>query len=447
MAMQLHRGALAVLVAAAVLIGIWASLRAASAQDGFVCPPPSVRNGVYCVCPDGSLAGMSGCPMSVPRPPEQDEWPVKCGSYSCRAGAYCGSRNTCITIGDVDCGNGTACRGGQRCSRDGRHCLSQNDIECGSRICSHGATCGSGDQCLAKGDVDCGSGRSCPAGHTCRNGGISCVSPQELAQERKRRDELARKDLEQRRLKDTEQQRAATLKSQQNCTLSKIEAIARGQNPDATACGPGVTGQGTSSSTPQADRQWQEQLQALRRNAVTLHPEQRKFGDPPVVTSLPPAHCSTFSGAAGCPTADEVARATQARRDEQEKLEALQARAAQQDAARRQQEEEKRQEERKKEEAAAAERAKRTRVTQCTNVVESCGSKQFAMPDSTDGRPQMPGGWFNSIACEVCSQLVTTTCTQLPLINRWWCSPSSGPKACRTVNRPLDYVVPDASCM
>jgi hypothetical protein len=195
----------------------------------FQCPAGSSQNWTSgysydCRCPDGSLAGISGCAQSAgpPAPPPSicpsgysycgtsnmccgagsycskygctpigavdcgtgfcnpgqacrsdgrcmPAGDTECGDHSCSAGYHCGSRNSCIANGAADCGNGTSCSGGNKCSRDGKHCISQDTVDCGNHFCSAGFRCGSGNQCLASG-VDCGNGSHCDDGRCSFNG-------------------------------------------------------------------------------------------------------------------------------------------------------------------------------------------------------------------------------------------------------------------------------------
>jgi hypothetical protein len=120
-----------------------------------------------------------------------------CGDHSCSPGYYCGSRNSCLLDGSVDCGNGASCPSGNKCSRDGKHCIAQDAVDCGSHFCSPGMRCGSGNQCLVQGAVDCGGGRSCPSGKVCVSGGSECLTREELTQravdEKRQKDEAEAK--------------------------------------------------------------------------------------------------------------------------------------------------------------------------------------------------------------------------------------------------------------
>lgn len=112
-----------------------------------------------------------------------------CGAHICPAGYYCGSHNTCTKIGDDDCGNGSSCPSDNKCSRDGKHCIPKDAVDCGDHFCKEGYKCGSGEQCLVTDAVDCGKGNSCAAGYVCRKEG-GCATREQLAAEldAKRRD-------------------------------------------------------------------------------------------------------------------------------------------------------------------------------------------------------------------------------------------------------------------
>ena len=236
--------------------------RGASAQM-FQCPAGSVQNstGSYsfdCRCPDGSLAGLySGCPQSAgpPVPPPSicpagysycgvsnmccgagnycskygctpigavdcgtgfcnqgqactrdghcmPAGNTECGNHSCSSGYFCGSRDNCMANGVVDCGNGASCPAGNKCSRDGTHCISQDTVDCSSHFCSPGQKCGSNNSCLMQDAVDCGGGRSCPTGKVCVNGGAECLTPAALAERAAAQKQAAQEKAElQRRLK------------------------------------------------------------------------------------------------------------------------------------------------------------------------------------------------------------------------------------------------------
>jgi hypothetical protein len=94
--------------------------------------------------------------------------------------------------GASDCGNGSSCSDGRKCSRDGKHCVAQDTVDCGSHFCNAGNKCGSGNSCLNLTAVDCGNGNSCQAGYLCRNGG-GCVTRETLAAEKAAAEAAAKK--------------------------------------------------------------------------------------------------------------------------------------------------------------------------------------------------------------------------------------------------------------
>ncbi|MBV6486927.1 MAG: hypothetical protein GHHEDOFH_00864 [Pseudorhodoplanes sp.] len=181
-----------------------------------ICPPPARwvggGGGFMCQCPDGSFLSLGQTCGSYAPPTSQPvgnycsnggtcpvgtkcswmpgkcvpEGRVDCGSYNCTPGNKCSSAG-CIAEEAVDCGNTKYCNAGSKCSRDGKRCLALNAIDCGSYSCSADLKCGSGNKCLARSDVDCGSGRSCPSGHLCLQGGAECLTRQELAEREARR--------------------------------------------------------------------------------------------------------------------------------------------------------------------------------------------------------------------------------------------------------------------
>lgn len=174
-------------------------------------------------------AAIANCGSDISqRPPtqQQTEFPVNCGTHSCRAGSSCGSRNTCLPNGSNDCGNGQSCPGNKKCSRSGEKCLPQDTVDCGAFFCNAGSKCGSGNNCLAQNAVDCGGGRSCSAGTLCVRGGAECLTSQELteraaAEKQKKEDEIAerkrqleaKKEAERKRIE--EQQEAARRKEEE----------------------------------------------------------------------------------------------------------------------------------------------------------------------------------------------------------------------------------------
>jgi hypothetical protein len=103
---------------------------------------------------------------------------TECGDHSCSSGYHCGSRNSCIANGAVDCGNGGSCPAGNKCSRDGKHCISQDTVDCGNHFCNAGSRCGSGNQCLAASAADCGNGTHCDNGRCSFNGKMCLASDQ-----------------------------------------------------------------------------------------------------------------------------------------------------------------------------------------------------------------------------------------------------------------------------
>lgn len=160
-------------------------------------------------------AAIANCGDAVPQhqpAPQQTEFPVNCGTYSCRAGNVCGSRNTCLQDGANDCGNGQSCAGNTKCSRNGEKCLPQDTVDCGSFFCNAGSKCGSGNNCLASNAVDCGGGKSCPAGNVCVRGGAECLTRQEIAdraaaEKKRKEDEIAERKRQLEANKEAERKR------------------------------------------------------------------------------------------------------------------------------------------------------------------------------------------------------------------------------------------------
>jgi hypothetical protein len=202
----------------------------------FQCPPPSTQltTGPYsfeCRCPDGSLAGISGCPQSVQEPapsicPAGFSYcavsgaccgsglycsnygctPIgavdcgtgycnpgqvctsnghcmpaansECGDHSCNPGYHCGSRNNCMQNGTTDCGNGASCPAGNKCARNGAHCISQDTVDCGNHFCAAGFKCASGGQCIASNAADCGNGTHCDNGKCSQNAKMCLTNDQ-----------------------------------------------------------------------------------------------------------------------------------------------------------------------------------------------------------------------------------------------------------------------------
>lgn len=144
---------------------------------------------------------------------------TECGDHTCRPGYYCGSHSQCMANGSNDCGNGSSCSSGSKCSRDGKHCLTQDAVDCGTHSCGAGAKCGTGNQCLARDEVDCGKGRSCSAGNVCMPDG-SCISRERLAQ--RVEDEKRKKAEEERRAKEAKE--AEELAKKEKLRLAQEEA-------------------------------------------------------------------------------------------------------------------------------------------------------------------------------------------------------------------------------
>ncbi len=317
-----------VAISFAMLFGVCLGVPRLAQAQMFQCPPPSVPisggGGMECQCPDGSLAGLySGCPSQ----PQQAACPagyeqcgemccgpgnycstygciqrgsvecggyycnpgmkcalnhtgcypadvVDCGNYSCQPGNVCGSRRTCLPQGAVDCGSGTSCQAGLKCSRDGKRCLAADAIDCGSYNCSSGQKCGSGNKCLARTDVDCGGGKSCPADHLCIRGGAECLTKQEIAdraaaEKQRKEEEIAeKKRVEEERkaeiLRKEEERKAEIARKKQE----EIEAKQRAEEAKRLAA--------EAEAKRKADEaaQREAELQARRRgiNSVTARP-------------------------------------------------------------------------------------------------------------------------------------------------------------------------------
>jgi hypothetical protein len=248
----------------------------------FQCPSGTTQvgggGGIECRCPDGSLYGVysrcggsyqqqnqpqgvycgdwtcpfgSSCSRSFGRCVPQDrvdcgefncpqgtycasnhsacltQLDTDCGGYHCGVGQKCSSNRSCIPTKAADCGAGKGyCNEGNKCSRDGERCLSQDAVDCGTYTCNSESKCGSGNKCLARTDVDCGGGRSCNAGYLCVRGGAECLTSQQLAdraaaEKRQKEEETARRkrEAEERqaaeRRRIEEQREAARLKEEE----------------------------------------------------------------------------------------------------------------------------------------------------------------------------------------------------------------------------------------
>ena len=150
---------------------------------------------------------------------------TECGNHSCTPGYYCGSRDNCLANGSADCGNGSSCPAGNKCARDGKHCLAQDTVDCGNHFCSSGQKCGSGNACLAQGEVDCGGGRTCPAGNVCVKGTPGCMTRAALAERAAEEAALAKRLKElpgQQKKEDSEA--TAWLKNEQSRLVKEAEA-------------------------------------------------------------------------------------------------------------------------------------------------------------------------------------------------------------------------------
>jgi hypothetical protein len=164
---------------------------------------------------------------------------VDCGTYHCSPGNKCGSGNSCLPEDAADCGPGRGyCTGGNKCSRDGKRCLTQDAIDCGSYSCNAGAKCGSGNKCLASSDVDCGKGKSCPQGNVCVKGGAECLTPLELATrvaDEKRRKKEAADAAEADRKAKIQQAKEAKEREVAEAKRKKEEAAAKAAADKASA--------------------------------------------------------------------------------------------------------------------------------------------------------------------------------------------------------------------
>jgi hypothetical protein len=180
----------------------------------------------------------------------------------------------------MDCGAGHGyCNEGQKCSRDGKHCIAQNTVDCGSHFCGPGMQCGSNNSCLAQGAVDCGGGRSCPAGDICLKGGAECITPAALAQR------VEAEKAAKRQAQEIKQQQASCVAAapksissndiflwrmmcdpQQDQPARSLAAIALGLDPNRI-------GLAAKATQPQGIVFNQQQFDNLKNNIVTLTPQ------------------------------------------------------------------------------------------------------------------------------------------------------------------------------
>jgi hypothetical protein len=248
----------------------------------------------------------AGAPAPTPAPQQQTQFPVNCGSYSCRAGSYCGSNNSCLTDGTNDCGSGKSCPGDKKCAKNGTACLATDTIDCGSFFCGAGHKCGTGNQCIARDAVDCGGGRSCIAGSVCTRDG-SCITKEQLAQ----------------RVEDEKKQKAAakpnagetsTANAQKGRKVAKqcataieiIDSFAVGRPLNLPECesNTNVTA-APSAPAPQSPPPSGVTLNPNLKDISTLSPPAAQAQQPPT-TPTPPNQavgCSTFANPTPCPKA------------------------------------------------------------------------------------------------------------------------------------------------
>ena len=143
-------------------------------RSGGCQPAGSVDCGIYyCQPGERCASGHRACLSSTD---------TDCGGYHCSSGSKCSSAG-CLPEEATDCGNRTYCRAEQKCSRDGTQCLPRDSVDCNSHVCGTDMKCGSKQTCIAAGAIDCGDGRSCPSGSVCRREG-GCATQEELAAEK-----------------------------------------------------------------------------------------------------------------------------------------------------------------------------------------------------------------------------------------------------------------------
>lgn len=189
---------LGVLPLAIIFVAQTAFLGNATAQM-FQCPPGSTDVGVGgppgaygCRCPDGSMAGIQGCPLATPPSPQAPapppsslcpspaQWVSGGGGYMCQCpnGQFLGVGQTCAPPAGDYCHNGATCPVGFRCSWMPGRCVPLGKVDCGDHYCEPGQQCTKNSGCMAAGSVDCGS-YTCPAGNRCAVGRRACITPGE----------------------------------------------------------------------------------------------------------------------------------------------------------------------------------------------------------------------------------------------------------------------------
>ena len=107
------------------------------------------------------VAGCSSVWEPTPVCPSTND--MVCGSVCCDSSKYVCGNNTCLLVA---CDSGYyMCHGS---------CLSVLSMCCvGGGSCFE-QQCGSGNTCMPLGSVDCGNSRFCAFGHYCINGGSAC---------------------------------------------------------------------------------------------------------------------------------------------------------------------------------------------------------------------------------------------------------------------------------
>jgi hypothetical protein len=143
-------------------------------------------NGHQVPCDGGGNDGGYSCDPGYHMTPSGSCLPngysVDCGSFSCKAGSFCGSNHSCIPAGAAECGNGY-CPSGQKCTSDEK-CIATSSTECsdGHTVCSAGSKCAdAGDWCIPVDAEDCGNGHYCNAHRVCTPVGCKPELPSEGA--------------------------------------------------------------------------------------------------------------------------------------------------------------------------------------------------------------------------------------------------------------------------
>jgi hypothetical protein len=149
--------------------GHWVPVPAPGGTTGAMCVQDQVAPRQQLSCPSGtSLCGTICCNAGFMCSKFGCVQPgsIDCGTHACGPDQQCGTGQSCLPRGAADCGNGTYCNAGQRCSQNGQYCLGAGDIDCGTYSCQSGNKCSRFGGCISADAIECGTGY-CNPGNRC----------------------------------------------------------------------------------------------------------------------------------------------------------------------------------------------------------------------------------------------------------------------------------------